>query len=73
MRLIENWHKESRRLWSMRITIGQALFWSAACGLWILWPALAGAIPIPVYFGVGLLLAVSTGIARVLKQPGTDQ
>lgn len=61
-----------RRLWSMRVTLAQAAFWSLACGLWVLWPALAGAIPLPVYFGVGLLLAGATGVARVLKQPGTE-
>lgn len=70
---IEDAWKEAKRLWSIRLLLLQAAFWSAACGLWVMWPALVGAIPIPVYFAVGLLLAVSTGLARVLKQPGADQ
>lgn len=72
LRLIDNWRAEAKRLWSVRVAAGHALFWSLACGLWLLWPALAGAIPLPVYFGVGLLLAGGTGVARFLKQPGTE-
>jgi hypothetical protein len=72
MRLIDDWRTEWRRLWSMRLLIGQAAFWSSLCAFWVMWPALVSAIPIPVYIIVGLLLAVSTGVARVLKQPGTE-
>ena len=73
MRLIDNWRAEAKRLWSIRVAAVHALFWSLLCGLWVLWPALVGAIPLPVYFGVGLLLAGATGVARFLKQPGTEQ
>jgi hypothetical protein len=70
MRLIDDWKAEILRLWSMRLLIGQAAFWSAMGGLWLMWPAIVGSIPLWAYFVVGLVLAVSTGIARVTKQPG---
>lgn len=69
VRLIENWKTELLRLWSMRVTY----FWIVVGAVVLLWPGLAGSIPTWLYFGGGLFAIVSFQIARLLKQPGTDQ
>lgn len=68
MRLIDDWKSEVARLWSVRV----AAFWSAVCGLLLVWPALASAIPLWAYALGGILICVSIGVARFLKQPGAD-
>lgn len=68
-RLIPDWHKELTRLWSMRV----AMFWLAVAGLIMVWPGLAGTMPAAAYAGIGVLMVVSFGTARLLKQPGTKQ
>lgn len=66
--LIDDWRIELRRLWSVRV----AAFWSLVWGLILVWPGLTGAIPLWLYVVGGLVTCVSFGVARVLKQPGTD-
>jgi hypothetical protein len=68
MHLINNWHREAIRLWSMRV----AIFWTAVGTVAALWVGLAGSIPAPIFFGVGFLVIFSFGVARLLKQPGTE-
>jgi len=53
----------------MRVTY----FWLAVGTVAALWVGLAGSIPAPVFFGVGFLVIFSFQVARILKQPGTDQ
>jgi hypothetical protein len=69
MKLIDNVGAELRRLWSVRV----AAFWSLVCGLILIWPGLAGEIPTWLYALGGIVISVSFGVARVLKQPGTEQ
>lgn len=69
LRLIDDWWAEAKRLWSMRV----AVFWTAVGTVAALWLGLAGSIPAPVFFGVGFLVIFSFGVARLLKQPGTEQ
>jgi hypothetical protein len=69
VRLIDNWKAEILRLWSMRV----AIFWLVVAGLILVWPGLAGEIHPALYAVGGVLMVVSFGVARLLKQPGTDQ
>ncbi len=71
-RLIENWRGEIRRLWTMRIALGSAAFWSVLLFLYAAWPALIGYIPLGAFFAVGVAISVAVGIGRILKQPGMD-
>jgi hypothetical protein len=72
IRMIDDWRREIRRLWSLRV----ALIWIAIGSVIFVAPmvsdeakALIGAWP----FAGGLFLAsISFGVARILKQPGTD-
>jgi hypothetical protein len=50
-----------------------AMFWLAVAGLIMVWPGLAGTMPAAAYAGIGVLMVVSFGTARLLKQPGTKQ
>ncbi len=72
MRLIDNWKAECARLWSMRVTIYSAVFWSAITGLVMVWPAFSEALPLWFYAAVGVVLSIAIGVARLLKQPGAD-
>jgi hypothetical protein len=71
-RMIDGWRREIMRLWSLRV----ALIWITVGAVIFVAPmisdeakALIGAWP----FAGGLFLAsVSFGLARILKQPGTD-
>lgn len=72
MRLIDDWRTAVGRLWSMRLAIGSAVLWSAVGGLLLVWPALADKVPLWVYVLGGLVLSVLFGVARLLKQPGTE-
>lgn len=67
--LIDNWRTELHRLWSMHV----AVFWTAVGTVAALWIGLAGSIPSPIFFGVGFVVIFSFGVARLLKQPGTEQ
>lgn len=69
MRLIDDWKAQILRLWSMRV----AIFWLVIAGLILVWPGLAGEISAPVYALVGVVMVVSFGVARLLKQPGTEE
>ena len=73
MQLIENWRGELRRLWSVRVAVGGAAFWSLVGGAILIWPALVDRISIWAYVGGGIALSVAYGVARFLKQPGTDE
>ena len=73
MKLIDNWKSELKRLHSIHVAIGSAVLWSAVGGAIMVWPALAGKIPIGAYIIGGVVLSVAFGLARVLKQPGADQ
>lgn len=68
MHLIDDWRTQLRRLWSLRV----AAFWSLVCGLILIWPGLAGEIPTWLYAVGGIVISISFGVARVLKQPGTE-
>jgi hypothetical protein len=72
MKLIDNWKRELLRLHSMRVAIGSGLVWSGIGGAIMVWPALAEHIPIEAYVVGGIALSIAFGVARVLKQPGTE-
>lgn len=72
IQLIEDWKAEFTRLWSMRVTIFWTVFWSGLGGLCLVWPALIGSIPTPWFVGLGVLMPVTIGVARLLKQPGAE-
>ncbi|MFT0875133.1 hypothetical protein VRZ08_01125 [Rhodopseudomonas sp. G2_2311] len=72
MKLIDNWPRELRRLHSLRVAYGGAVFWSAIGGAIMIWPSLADKIPVVTYVVGGLALSVAFGLARVLKQPGAE-
>jgi hypothetical protein len=73
VRLIEHvgalWH----RLWTVRLAIGGAVFWGAVAGLYLVWPAFAGVIPLWFYALGGIVMSIALVVARILKQPGLDQ
>lgn len=73
MRLIDNWHRKAGQLWSMRVAIGGVIFWAAVAGLYLVWPAFAGVIPLWFYAVGGVLMSIALGVARLFKQPGLDQ
>ena len=70
--LIDDWVHALRKLWSVRV----ALFWSAVGAFIMVAPLVsdeAKNVLGPWHFGGILFLAgVSFGVARALKQPGTD-
>ncbi|MDB5651951.1 MAG: hypothetical protein JWL62_3471 [Hyphomicrobiales bacterium] len=72
MKLIDNWRAESRRLWTMRVSLFWTLFWSAIGALTELWPSLADVIPLKAFIALGVLMPVSHALARLMKQPGAD-
>ena len=73
MRLIDGWKIQIARLWSVRVAIGGVVFWSALSGLWVLWPAFVEKLPLWFYAIGGVLMSVALAVARLLKQPGTEQ
>lgn len=68
---IAEW-RDAKKLWSMRVVAFWTIFWSALVGLWALLPAFIGYVPAPVLAGLSIVMAVSIGLARLLKQPGAD-
>jgi len=68
VKLIENWRAELLRLWSVRVVA----FWSFVCGLILIWPGLVGSVPTWFYALGGIVISVSFGVARFLKQPGAE-
>ncbi|MGX9389748.1 DUF7940 domain-containing protein [Nitrobacteraceae bacterium UC4446_H13] len=72
-KLIPDWKSKAPKFWSVRIALGGVVFWSAVGGLWVMWPAFATVLPLPVYIGAGILMSVALAVARVLKQKGLDQ
>jgi len=72
MRLIDNWRSEMLRLHSTRTAIVSAAFWSAVGGGIMIWPALADHLPTGAYALGGVALSIAFGVARLLKQPGTE-
>lgn len=73
MRLIDDWRRLWPRFWSMRVAIGGVMFWAAVAGLYLVWPAFAGVIPLWFYAVGGVLMSIALGLARLFKQPGLDQ
>lgn len=73
MQLIPNLRKKIFRLHSLRVAFGGLVFWSAVSGLYLVWPAFAGAIPLWFYAVGGIVMSIALALARVLKQPGLDQ
>lgn len=73
MQLIDNWRSAILRLHSMRAAILSAALWSSVGGAVMIWPALADHIPTGAYVAGGIALSIAFGIARLLKQPGTEQ
>lgn len=71
-RLIDDWRTELLRLWSMRVVVFWTVFWSAMGGLILVWPALMGYMPVWLFVSLGVLMCVSFGLARLLKQPGAQ-
>ncbi len=72
MRLIENWHTELLRLWSMRVLLFWTVFWAAFGGIYLILPAFIGVIPLPILVALAVLMPVTIALARLLKQPGLD-
>lgn len=69
MKLIDNWAAELARLWSVRV----AAFWGAVGAIIVV---LSAYLYSTFNWWVGALLIVisaSFAVARVLKQPGTEQ
>lgn len=66
--LIDDWRARIFRLWSVRV----ALFWGGVSGLFVAWPSLAGAVPLPLFATGSVVLSVALVAARVLKQPGVS-
>lgn len=60
---------ELRSRWSVWV----AVFWSIIYGIILIWPGIAGSIPTKAYAAIGIITGASYGVARWLKQPGTDQ
>ena len=71
-RLIDNASRVWHRLWSVRVAFGGAAFWSAIGGAIMVWPALAEKLPTEFYVFGGIVLSAAFGLARVLRQPGTE-
>lgn len=73
MKLIDDWRREITRLWSIRV----ATFWIIVGAFIMVAPLLsdeAKALLGPWQFGGVLFVAgVSYGIARLTKQPGTEE
>lgn len=73
LRLIDDWHRKITRLWSIQV----AAFWGLVGGLVILLPLVSEEIKALVgpwaFGGVFLAMFVSVTVARVLKQPGTEE
>jgi hypothetical protein len=55
------------------VAIGGVIFWAAVAGLYLVWPAFAGVIPLWFYAVGGVLMSIALGVARLFKQPGLDQ
>lgn len=69
MKLIDNWHREILRLWSIHVS----LFWAGVAGLWGCWPAFQDALP-PGWFALtGIFLSMAIVAARLLKQSDPEQ
>jgi len=68
-RLIDDYARAAR-LWSIRLSVVSAAFWSGVAGLYAVWPELASVVP-ATWLAVGAVgLSMALGIARVTKQPG---
>ncbi len=63
--LIEGW-QDVLKFWSVRV----ALFWGCVSGLYLAWPAFAGAMSPVVYAAISIVMAAAIAVARVLNQPG---
>jgi len=73
MRLVDDWRWVIARAWSMRV----AVFWAAVGAFILVAPLLSDELKALLgvwQFGGGLFLAATSyAIARLLKQPGTDE
>lgn len=67
--LIENWHRELRRLWTIRV----AILWAALGGLYAVWSAFIDVLPVWVVVSASIGMSVALVVARILKQPGADE
>ena len=67
-RLIDDWRGLALSFWTIRI----ALFWGAASGLLVAWPAFASVIPVWYYALCSVILSAAVAVARITKQPGAD-
>lgn len=67
-RLIDDWHREAPRLWSVRI----AAFWGALSGLAAVWPAFQGVLPLLPYTLLAMLIFAAIAVAKLTKQPGAE-
>lgn len=65
-RLIADWGKEIRRLWSIRV----ALFWGAMQGIYSAWPAAQALVPPLVFITVSMVMSAAIVGARLMKQDG---
>lgn len=73
LRFVDDWRNVLKRAWSIRV----GAFWTVIAGLVVLAPMIsdeAKAVIGPWTFALVFFLAfVSGGIARLLKQPGTEE
>jgi len=70
---VENWRRVMARAWSIRV----AAFWLVVAGLVTLAPMVSdwaqGVVGVQAFSALFLLGFVSVGLARFLKQPGTEE
>ena len=68
LHFIDNWRVEIKRLW----VIKGALIWIAVSSVLTIWSALVDVLPLWAYAVIGIVMNLSLGIARLLKQPGAS-
>ena len=64
MKLISNWRAVLARAWSVRLIVLGAVLQGGA----LYWSAFEGALDARLFFGIGLVLQVASGISRVVDQ-----
>lgn len=72
-RFIDNWRTEIRRLWSVRAAAVWVVVGVAFALLALVSDELKSVIGWKAFSAVFVVTGVSFGLARVLKQPGTDE
>jgi hypothetical protein len=66
--LIPDWRSVLLTAWTIRV----AVFWICVWSLISIWLAFINVLPLWVWAPIGFVMSFSFGLARLLKQPGTD-